>query len=81
MTTKLSQVLKIPSVFDVLRQSLFLGNCPGHGGKQYRTRPSLGHLRLKPPAHDSTGVDQVRRRVNHGTGPVLVSNRAHFSCQ
>ena len=53
----------------------------GHVGKEYWARPPLGHFRLEPPAHGAIGVDQVRRRVHHGTGPVLVPHRSDFAAQ
>lgn len=70
-----------PSVFRVLRHGLLLGNGARHLRKQYGTRPPLGHFRLKSPADHGIGVDQVRCRVNHGSGPVLLSDRADFCGQ
>lgn len=69
------------SVFLVLRHGLLLGNGARHLRKQYWTRPPLGHFGLKSPADHRIGVDQVCCRVNHGAGPVLLSNGTHFCSQ
>jgi hypothetical protein len=69
------------SILDVFRHRLLFGNRAGHGGETDRAGPPLRHLRLEPPPNDSLRVQQVRRCINHGTGPVLVANRSDLSAQ
>ena len=70
-----------PLVLRVLRHGLPRGNGTRHLCKQYWTRPSLGHFGLKSPADDGIGIDQVRCGMNHGAGPVFLSDRADFCGQ
>jgi len=65
----------------VLGHWLLLGNRASHLGKQYGAWAPLGHFRLESPLDDRIGVKQVRRCVDHGAGPVFLSNRADLCSQ
>jgi hypothetical protein len=81
MISRSAQDLRSDLRFRVLRDRLLFGNGARHLRKQDRTRSPLGHFRLKSPADDAIGVDQVRCGVHHGAGPVPLPNRADFCGQ